>query len=151
MARPTEVKAITALLEAEHPDVEALAKAVIEKLDELRESRPHYTVVLSWGDRERFAVGVYPDAQTAFYAARRIAPGTPDEALKRAVHQIKPNDWWTPVEEPTLKGTCPQCGHPTYCHNWPKYRKKITGCIVSLKPKGEVGANLCPCEGDGKS
>lgn len=145
------MKAIAALLEAEHPDVESLAKAVIAELDAVRQTRAHYTVVLSWSDAERFAAGVYPDRQAAYYGARRIAPDAPEEVLRASVREIKPTDWWTPAPEEARKGQCSECGHPTHTHNWPKYRRKMTGCVVSLTPRGEPGANLCPCTGDGKS
>lgn len=42
--RPTEVKALVALLSEEHEDVEELAKTVILRLDELRKDRPQYVV-----------------------------------------------------------------------------------------------------------
>ena len=43
--RPTEIKAIADLLMQEHPDVDTLAKAVIEKIDELRARRETYVLV----------------------------------------------------------------------------------------------------------
>lgn len=156
MARPTEVKAITALLEAEHPDVETLAKAVIETLDELRLSRPTYVIRLAWDDETRFAIGPFENRQQARYHLAGtqdragIVPGLTKEEQDRVITELKPPGWWTQAEDAPRKGTCPDCGHPTHTHNWPKYRRKMTGCIVSLTPHGEVGSNLCPCTTDGK-
>ena len=57
-ARPTEVKAIAALLTEGADSPEALAKAVIDKLDELRTDRPWFTVVSIMSDR--WATGCGP-------------------------------------------------------------------------------------------
>jgi hypothetical protein len=155
MARPTEVKAITALLEAEHPDVEALAKAVIEELDQLRMSRPSYVIRLQWDDDTRFGIGPFENrqqARTHLLGTKDrpgIHPGLSKEQADRVIVELKPLGWWTGEVATPAKGSCSECGHPTHCHNWPKYAKKRVGCIVSLTPRGEPGSNLCPCKGDG--
>jgi hypothetical protein len=155
VARPTEVKAITALLEAEHPDVEALAKAVIDRLDELRLTRPSYAIRMQWDDNDRFGVGPFENRQQArtyllgTKEKQGVHPGLTREQADAVIVELKPPGWWTGEVATPAKGWCSECGHPTHCHNWPKYRKKPLGCVVSLTPRGEPGSNLCPCKGDG--
>jgi len=155
VARPTEVKAITALLEADHPDVESLARAVIETLDELRLTRPSYLIRLAWDDDERFGIGPFENRQQArshligTKTQAGIVPDVAKDEADRYIVELKPLGWWTGEVATPQKGTCSDCGHPTHCHDWPKYRNKRNGCIVSLSPRGEVGTNLCPCEGSG--
>ena len=155
MARPTEVRAITALLEADHPDVETLAKRVIEELDAVRLTRPTFVIRLAWDDAERFGVGPFENrqqARTHLIGTRDragIVPGLSREEQDAVIVELKPPGWWSGEVAVTPKGQCPGCGHPTHTHNWPKYAKKRAGCTVSLTPKGEVGSNLCPCTGGG--
>ena len=47
--RPTEVKALVEVLDAEHADVETLATEVIAALDRMRESRKRWCVVVHDG------------------------------------------------------------------------------------------------------
>ena len=57
-ARPTEIKAIASLLAGGGESPEELAKAVIDKLDEIRTDRPWFTVLSVMSDR--WAVGYGP-------------------------------------------------------------------------------------------
>jgi hypothetical protein len=147
VARPTEVKAITALLEAEHPDVESLAKRVIETLDQLRLTRPSYAIRLAWDDDSRFGIGPFENRQRARQHLKTLVPGLEDP--DRVIVELKPLGWWLGEVATPARAVCSVCGHPSHTHNWPKYRRKRQGCIVSLTPRGEPGSNLCPCEGDG--
>lgn len=72
-ARAAEVKAMTALLEAEHPDVEELAKDVLQLAWELFDKRDRFVLVL-----DQPAVGV-----AAFGPA-----GTRNELVKAVGTQI---------------------------------------------------------------
>lgn len=63
-ARKAEIKAIADLLMEEHEDVEALAKSIIERLDEQRGLRCDYVVVVASGPIAT-AYGPYPGNKTA--------------------------------------------------------------------------------------
>jgi hypothetical protein len=62
--RPTEIKAIANLLEQEHDDVEALAKLVIQTIDELRAKRETF-VLAEIHPTLRVAIGIGPYATEA--------------------------------------------------------------------------------------
>jgi hypothetical protein len=64
LARAGEVKAIAALLEQEHPDVDALAKAVINALDQERADRVDWCVV-TWMGPTATVYGPWPGEKSA--------------------------------------------------------------------------------------
>lgn len=138
--RPTEVKAVTALLEHEASSVEELAKAVIKTIDEMRESRDHYVVRINLG--EDFAVGPFPTRNAAEAAARTMHPEAEPGRITGAVQRLVPVTFMQGESvEPKLGQYCETCGHPNLTHNWPKAR--VAGCIVGYRAgKPESG---CQC------
>lgn len=71
-ARPTEVRAVRALLEGPADDAEELAERVIEALDEARASRPGFIIVQAYEGRLAYAYGPYP---TQLKAEQAISKG----------------------------------------------------------------------------
>lgn len=63
--RPTEIKAIAALLAEGADSPEDLAKTVIRELDVLRTDRVTYTVVCEWVGPVLIGYGPYPTANAA--------------------------------------------------------------------------------------
>jgi hypothetical protein len=148
-ARPTEIRLVAGLLEEPAEDVEELAKRVIEALDEDRTKRPSYVFQVA-AEGMAFDVGPFATRAAALSELKLAAPDTPDDQLKAAIYKVMPPRSMR-LEVPKAGGQtrCPECGHFTHTHDWPKYKRKPRGCVVSLKPEGPVGKNLCTCTGDG--
>jgi hypothetical protein len=144
--RPSDVRAIEALLLSPAEDAAELARSVIEALDALRAERETYAVVavapygVSWS---------YGPFATRHQAERAISKGVGViDGGKTGVHVVYPmRQQVAPEPEPT----CPACRHPRQAHNWPKSR--IKGCVVGLPlADGKRSPHpRCDCEGDGKS
>lgn len=76
-AKPTELKKLIALLDAEAPDVEWLAKAVWELVEQCQAQRQQYVAIAYHPDLELWqAVGPYPtrDRLLKDYQKRLHAP-----------------------------------------------------------------------------
>lgn len=105
--RPTEIKAVVALLEDEHPDVEILARLVIQTVDDLRAGRSFYTVVTQYKyNLDEFdgygyvtwANGIFPTANKARQAVEKGEVHTMTEAQSMIV-EIRPLGPTLPGEE----------------------------------------------------
>lgn len=64
MARPNEIKAVSALLMDPHDDITELAKAIIRAVDESRQDRTDFLVCRRWGGLVD-AFGPYPTDNAA--------------------------------------------------------------------------------------
>lgn len=77
--KPTEWKMVAQMLEAEHPDAESLAKAIIVALDEKRKADPQYVLGTMY-DGMPLVWGPFPTPKAAERAASkmtmpRVLPG----------------------------------------------------------------------------
>jgi len=89
-SRPTEVKAVVALLEAEADDVEELAERIIAALDEARAKREWYVAVaripVGHGHVTYLASGPFTTRRQAFQDLEHLAaPGPEVRGLGRVV------------------------------------------------------------------
>lgn len=75
--KPTELKKVISLLEAEHPDVEELAKQVVKELKEMWVKQDHYVVhMLEPQGKALFTWGVYyTPSQAKKELERLVSPG----------------------------------------------------------------------------
>jgi len=127
--RPTEVKLVAELLSYEAEDIESLAAAVIDALDQDRQRREHYVIRTSMGDGLTFGIGPYATRGAATRDAKRMHPDAPNEQIERAVARLIPPTILQEKEvAPKLGGYCETCQHPKVTHDWPK--SKIAGCVV---------------------
>lgn len=87
--RPTEVKAIVALLEGEAEDVEELAVRVIQTLDEARADRPGFIVVKAHQGQLTYAYGPWA---TRLQAEKGLAKGLAIEGESYGICKL-----WSPL------------------------------------------------------
>ena len=129
IVRPTEVKAAVELLEHEAEDVQALAKAIIKRLDEMRKDYDQWSVNVSIGG-VKHSMGPF-GTENAAAAAVMSMLGTldRDEAMKYVTKMINPRWLDEPETKVKLKTECPECSHPMVAHDWPS-AKVPRGCMV---------------------
>lgn len=126
--RKTEVKLVARLLESEAEDVEALAAAVIDALDDDRRKRDNYAIRVSVGS-ESFGVGPYPTKGAAEKVALALRPDLDPELVKQSVYRLIRPAIMEDDLAPKLSHWCVECHHPMAAHDWPK--AKIAGCVVA--------------------
>lgn len=143
MARPTEVRLVAELLEAEAEDVQALAKDVIEQLDASRAARDYYQINIAMGG-QRFAMGPFVTETGAVNAVLKMLGKdnvTKEDAVQYVGRMVNPGILKDPDVEPWLGTYCGNCEHPTVAHHWPK--AKHAGCVIGYDP--EHPERGCPC------
>lgn len=142
-ARPTEVRLVAELLEAEHEDVQALAKDVIQQLDASRADRDYYQVNITMGG-QRFAMGPFNTETAALNAVVKMVGKdrcTKEDAARYVGRMVHPAILDEPEIKPHLGSYCPNCEHPMVAHAWPKAKRP--GCMVGYDPdRPDKG---CPC------
>lgn len=140
--RPTEVKAVEALLHEPAEDARELAVRVIEALDELRAERPFYVAAVGSEDAT-WAYGAFATARQAEKALHGLA----STGFVTAAVRVYPAGSLQAEEARTSASlrACSGCGHPAAAHNWPKSR--IRGCVVAeVQRNGRVVRQKCDCE-----
>lgn len=80
--RPTEIREVVKLLEAEHDDVEALAQEILDLLTEIKWSRGSWIAIQRFRNGPNFqAWGPYPTRRQAeLDVGRRIIAAEPGDA-----------------------------------------------------------------------
>ena len=80
-AKPTELKKVVSLLEAEHPDVDALAKEVVVELKNMWQAQDHYVIMmLDAGANQIYTFGVYYTLKQAEKDLDRLSSPGPTPA-----------------------------------------------------------------------
>ena len=80
-AQPTKLKKVLSLLEAEHPDVDALAKEVVVELKSLWQVQDHYLIItLDAGANQIYSFGVYYTLKQAEMDLDRLSSPGPTPA-----------------------------------------------------------------------
>ena len=120
--RPTDIRAVAELLQQEHPDAEALARAVITKIDELRAGRL-FTVALVGVGEHTFGYGPW---STPAQAQKAVDRGTVPALAGSRVGTV--TVYPIPTDDGAAPSGCPTCPHPRPTHNWPK--RADPGCVV---------------------
>lgn len=88
-AKPTELKKVISLLEAEHPDVEGLAKEVVIELKTMWQAQDHYVIMMVDPSGKRiYTFGVYYTQKQAEKDLFRLSSPGPDPS-KGWVQKIK--------------------------------------------------------------
>lgn len=140
--RPTEVRAVAALLSTEASSAEELAKAIIKTLDELREDREYYSVNVTIA-KEGYSMGPFNTENQAVSAVMAML-GTldRDEALRYVRKMIPPGILSEPTVQKQLRQWCVKCEHPMVAHDWPS-AKVPRGCMVGYDPKDRDAGCQC--------
>lgn len=111
--KPTERRAIAAVLEQDHETAEAAAEAVIVALEELRRDNQQHVLVLHHGS---FLTAVGPFS-TRLQAQKHASKGLTCQGW--TVASIRTAESVTAAREAledVSHGQCPRCGHPKACH-----------------------------------
>lgn len=140
--RPTEVKATVELLEHEAEDTTSLAKAIIKRIDTMRQDYESWSINISLGG-QRFSMGPFGTENAAASAVMAML-GTLDreEAMRYVTKMVNPRMLAEPEIKTRLKTICSECDHPMVAHDWPS-SKVPRGCIVGyITGKPETG---CQC------
>lgn len=127
--RPTEVRAVVALLSEEAEDETALAKAVIKTLDEMRQDYDAYSVNIQLGGLKH-SMGPFSTEHQANVAVMSMLGSLDEEdALPFVTKMINPRLLKEPPMVTRLKAWCLECKHPMAAHDWPSARVP-RGCMV---------------------
>ena len=133
--RKTEVALVARMLESEAEDVEALAAAVIDALDQDRRKRDNYAIRVTVAG-ETFGVGPYPTKGAAEKVAVALRPDLDPALVKQSVYRLIRPAIMEDDLAPKLAHWCVECHHPMATHDWPK--SKIPGCVITGCTCGQV-------------
>lgn len=114
--KPTEVRAVVKLLEAEHEDVEELAKEVLRTIDEMRSDDRLYVLHVFNATGHFETWGPYPTAKQAVKGAQEALQGSSVATYKPAF-LFRPGHGSLPVPSIPL---CGVCTHPSWTHGFPR-------------------------------